>query len=491
MSKVVKMLKYFAKRTYVKRLLLDDRKRRAHLMAEFEGLGPALWDYTINDKGELDLQGIDLMGLARKFGTPLHVVDRCRLVANYEEFVGAFRRVLPKVELGTSYKTNLLPGVLSVLHESGSWAEVISHFELWLAFQLGVPPERIIVNGPGKGRECIKLAVDRGVRLVNIDGREEIPWIVEAAQKTGRRQDVGLRVVTSVGWTGQFGARICSGEALETFKELMAYPEINACGLHMHLGTGIKNVSTYLRAITDVLEFANRLRTELGIKITIYDFGGGYGVPTVRSLSAWDLRMQDMGFHSRMALPDDCPSAEEYARGIKPILKRFHKGFDKDPPLVILEPGRAITSSAQCLLLSVVTVKRSKESRTRLILDGGKNITMPLGWETHQIFPVEKMLAKNVELFDLYGPLCHPADIIDRCKSLPQMEIGDVLAIMDAGAYFIPNQMNFSHPRPSVVMVDKGRVQEIRKRESFCDIVRLDPLVSEGCCNYQQITSEH
>lgn len=477
----IEIAKQVIKSIYIKRLLMQYRRQRKHLCAQFEGLDPELWGCGVNRSGHLTVQNMDTVKLVNEYGSPLHVIDKVRLIQNYQDFIGCFRRYLPRVELATSYKTNPLPGVLSMLHEAGTWAEVISHFELWLALELGVPPNHIVLNGPGKGRQCIEFAVSSGVNLINIDGFEEIAWLSDIAQAKGRRQNVGLRLVTSVGWKGQFGTRIDTGESMDTFREIKQHPELNPCALHLHLGTGIKDVSAYLQAIREVLEFSSHLRKELGIQIEIYDFGGGFGVPTVRTPDAWDLRMADFGHGPRLPMPEDCPPTDTYARGIAELVKQMHPRFSENPPLVILEPGRAITSSSQLLLLSVLVVKRPRELQPRIILDGGKNITIPLGYEVHQIFPASRMHMDASERFDLYGPLCHPGDVIARCKDLPTLHTGDVVAIMDAGAYFIPNQMNFSLPRPAAVLVDGRSVETIRTRESFRDIVKLDSIFYGGC----------
>ena len=109
-----------------------------------------------------------------------------------------------------------------------------------------------------------------------------------------------------------------------------------------------------------------------------------------------------------------------------------------------------------------------------VILNGGKNITMPLGYEYHEILVASKMGEPLTRYYNLFGPLCHPADILFKCKNYPELVPGDILAVMDAGAYFVPNQMNFSNPRPAAVMVDSGREVLVRKRESFEDIIALD-----------------
>lgn len=469
-------IKDYVKLLRIRQLLEVERRKRANLPSGFDGLPPDAWDLSINGNGHLVCGEIDLVEVAHMYGTPLHLINRARLLKDYSAFVGAFRRHLPKVELATSYKTNPLPAVLTTLHRAGTWAEVISPFELWLALELKVAPERIVLNGPGKGRESVDLAVRRGIGLINIDGPDEIPWVAESAQHWGRQQPVGLRVVTSVGWSSQFGTRIDAGESLAAFAQISQHRELAPCGIHVHLGTGIKNVDSYIRAIKEVLEFSRALEAQLGIRITCYDFGGGFAVPTVRSMDEWDGRMISLGFPARMPNPADCPEPADYAAPIARLIREFHPGPDDEMPQLLFEPGRAITSSAQTLLLSVLTVKRPTGGPPKLILDGGKNITMPLGWETHQLLAASRLNEADVESYDIYGPLCHPGDIVMRHKRLPRMRPGDVVSIMDAGAYFIPNQMNFSFPRPSAMMIDGARIREIRRRETNADIVRLDAL---------------
>jgi diaminopimelate decarboxylase len=140
----------------------------------------------------------------------------------------------------------------------------------------------------------------------------------------------------------------------------------------------------------------------------------------------------------------------------------------------MFEPGRALTSQSQVLLLSVIRAKTLGSGERALILDGGRNITMPLGWEFHEILPATRMGIAETETQSLFGPLCHPGDVVGLHRSLPRLAAGDVVAIMDAGAYFVPNQTNFSNPRPAIVGVRDGVVSVLRKRERFEDIVRND-----------------
>jgi len=435
---------------------------------------PAAWDMTVSPAGELCWEGLSLVELAERYGTPLYVISRARLERDYREFLGAFTALYPKVEIGCSYKTNPLPGVIQVMHEIGASAEVISHFELWLALRLGMPGERIIMNGPAKTDKALELAVSSGVRLINVDNIDEVETIDRLAGKYGRKQEVGVRVVTSVGWSAQFGLRISTGHAMEAFKRMKAAGNLVPCALHAHLGTGIKDANVYFTAVSEMLAFAKQLREELGIEMRYLDFGGGFGVPTVRPLTQRDTRLLASGYQIKAPQEGQAPTTAEYAQG---ILERFAGYYDihsPDSPQIIFEPGRAMTSRAQCLVLSVLALKPGDRFSEFAILDGGKNLTIPLGYEYHEAFPVNRMKEPASQRYSLFGPLCHPGDILFNHRDFPKLRKGDLVAIMDAGAYFVPNQMNFSNPRPSAVLVSGNQATLIRERETFEDIVRLD-----------------
>ena len=467
-----------ATRQAVKRVLIRSvharNERDRSRLQQTNGIAPAAWGASINEAGHLVIDGVDLAGLAAESGTPLQVVSRSRLLADYAEFESSFKRLYPKTAIGYSYKTNPLPGVIKVLHDAGALAEVISHFELWLALHLGVAPERIIFNGPGKTCDAIGLAVKRGIGMINIDGFAEIDDIAHAAAAAERKQNVGVRVITSVGWSSQFGLAIASGGAIEAFRKIRQHARLIPSGLHFHLGTGIRDVAIYLQAVRETLEFAQVLRAELGIRITQLDLGGGFGVPTVRPFTEWDTRLT---LNSHPPGPVDVAAAARpahYARGIVELIEQYYPPDADTSPTVIFEPGRAITSSSQCLVLRVLSIKEDPSGVRNVILDGGKNIALPLGYEVHELLAVNGATEPRVSTYNFYGPLCHPGDLHFRSKTFRTLKAGDLVAVMDAGAYFIPNQMNFSHPRPAVVMVDAGRATVVRERESFDDVVRLD-----------------
>ena len=433
-----------------------------------------LWDISSGQKGHMKIQGCDCVDLAKQYGTPLHVIGKNRLEKNYLTFYNSFRKWYPRIEIHYSYKTNPIPGVIRALHEFGAGAEVVSPYELRLALTLGVPPERIIYNGPGKTDDGLSIAVSNNIRLINIDGLSEIETIDRLARQIGHKQQVGLRVITSVGWKSKFGFSIENGDAFRAYQRLNELQNIIPCGLHFHLGTGITNINVYLRAIKETIDLSMLLKRQLGITLRYFNFGGGFNVPTVRSFSKFNKLLGGNYLVQETKVRDSHP-LNEYGRAITELFGRFYPPSLDDPPTIILEPGRAITSSAQALLLKVLDTKPPLNGLVDVILDGGNNFAAPLKWECHEVIHASNMKALPDKFYRLFGPLCTPDDVLFLFKRLPLLKRGDILAIMDAGAYFSSMQSNFCFfPRPPAVLLKDLHHELIRKRETFEDMIAQD-----------------
>ncbi len=422
------------------------------------------------------VEACDCVALAKRYQTPLFVVDRRRLEANYRQFETSFRQFYPRVEVGYSYKTNPLPGVLSVLHGLGASAEVVSPNELKLALELGVPAEKIIYNGPGKTMAGLELAVANRIRMINIDGFEEIDRIADLAARYGHQQAVGVRVVTDVGWVKKFGFSIKLGSAFKAFERIKNHRRLDPCGIHFHLSTGVGNVKTYLTAVKAALRFADQLHQALGISINVFDFGGGFDpLASVHTYSEADNRLVAFGFPVEKPHLREVTALETYGREIGTLMRQHFSGDEGNLPTVMYEPGRAITGNTQFLLLQVLDVKPTPEGVADVILDGGRNVASPTVWEHHQLFNASRIDAREAAYYTFYGPLCTPYDPIYQVKRFAHVERGDILALMDAGAYFVSMLSNFcSFPKPAAVMVVDGHHELIRQRESFWDLYGRD-----------------
>lgn len=438
------------------------------------GIAPEHWGLDTPQAGNLTLAGVDLAQLATDYGSPLHVVDAARLRSNAARFLAVPPGSRSGCEVYYSYKTNPLPGVLAELHRSGIGAEVISHYELWLALRLGVPASRIVYNGPVKSEASIRLAIEQGILLLNLNHREEIATVARIAAEMGRKPRVGLRVAGLGGWAGQFGTPAANGQALAAYEEAIGTGTLDVVGLHAHRGGMIRTEDELTSFAVAVLGFADTLRERLGLKLEVLDFGGSLASPSVRGLHERELKLNRTLLKDLQApRPGSSLGIEAYTGLLVELVTKHYDRLSEPTPRVFLEPGRALTSDAQFLLTRVASLKDGGET-SFAICDAGINVAESCRSEYHQILLVNERWRESTQTYTIVGPICTPGDTLRWAVRLPRLVVGDTLAIMDAGAYFVPFSTAFSFPRPGVVMIDGGQLVQLRRAESFEDLTRLD-----------------
>jgi diaminopimelate decarboxylase len=437
-------------------------------------LPPSTWRLERHTTGALTLDGERLDELVRRHGSPLFVADMTRLESNASAFLRAPPGARGGVEPYYSYKTNPVPAVLQRLHAAGVGAEVISEYEFWLARRLGVPGDRIVLNGPARTPQVLRSAIELG-SLVQVNHREELPLLTELSRSVGKRCRVGLRVVPSGGWGGQFGEPIGSGAALTCYRAMLATPELDVVSLHAHLGGELSSESAARAFASEILDFDGVLRRELGLCVKILDLGGSLACPTTSHYSNRELRL-NRGFGTDL-VPRDPGSVLDIERYVSVLVSMVEERVqleNRERPRIFVEPGRALTGNAQFLLCRVIGLKESgADGVVHAILDAGVNIAEPMRGEYHQIF-LAGPARQGERDYRLVGPICTPMDTLAWSWRLPRLEVGDVLAFMDAGAYFVPFSTSFSFPQPAVVLVDGGKTLVARRAEEFEDLVRRD-----------------
>jgi len=435
---------------------------------------PEHWGLTRTADGALALDGLVLHELGRQWGFPLHIVNARRLRENARRFLAVPAGSQTGCEVYYSYKTNPVPGVLRALHALGVGAEVISHYELWLAMHLGVPPGKIVFNGPAKSREGIRDAVAAGIQLLNVNHQEEIAVVAEEAARLGRKPRVGIRVTVGEGWSGQFGIPVAGGRALAAYEEALRSPHLDVVGIHAHRGGMIRSEAEVASFAGALLDFVDQLHGRLGLSLEVLNFGGSLGTHTVHWLSARDVRL-NRTFHRELppADPAAALSIDRYVATLVGLVESFYAQRQRPRPRIFVEPGRAVTGDSQMLLASVMTTK--DEGATRFaILNAGINLAESCRSEYHQLFPANRPAGQDATVHTVVGPICTPGDTLYWAARLPALETDDSVVIMDAGAYFVPFSTSFSFPRPPIVIVDEGRVTQLRRAERFDDLIALD-----------------
>ncbi|QSQ16860.1 pyridoxal-dependent decarboxylase [Myxococcus landrumensis] len=433
------------------------------------------WGLERHPSQGLSLEGVPLKELVERWGSPLHVVHLAALRRNVERFQAVPPGCTAGCEVFYSYKTNPVPGVLSVLHGLGVGAEIISAYELWLALKLGVPADRIVYNGPVKSEASVREAIAQGIQLLAANHAEELGSFARIAAEVGKRPRVAVRVSTDSGWAAQFGTPIAGGAALRAYAQARASSHLNVVGLHAHRGATIRTEGEFTGFVEAVLAFTDTLHLELGLDLEVLDLGGSLCTPSVEHIAERDWRL-NLTFFRDVPAPDPAQALgiSRYVSLAVEMVESHYARRGRRRPRIFLEPGRAMTGDTQLLLGRVHTLK-SGEDRTWAVLDMGVNHAECVRNEYHQLFHVDRPDAPASRVYTVVGPICTPGDTLYHAKRLPDLVPGDTLAIMDAGAYFVPFATSFSYPQPAIIALEEdGTDRLLRRAETFEDQVALD-----------------
>ncbi len=412
-----------------------------------------------NHPAEVD--GVEIEPLLEQFGSPLFILSEKTLRDNARRLRRAFATRWPKVRHGWSYKTNYLNAVCSILHQEGSWAEVVSEFEYQKARALGVPGSRIIFNGPWKPLPILGQAVSEGAQI-HIDHRDEIHALEQVAKGLDKKLAVGIRLNFDTGYTeswSRFGFNLESGAALDAAQRIASSDWLRLTSLHSHIGTFILDVRAYAAQARIMAGFMEKVEEDTACQIEFLDIGGGFA--SGNALQGY--------------LPPDqpAPSFDQYAEAITGSLleaTRARSAAGKPLPTLILETGRAMVDDAEILVTRVVGGKRLPDGRRAVILDAGVNLLSAAFGYDREVKPLRPLDGIPEETV-LYGPLCMNTDIVRSSVMLPPLNAGDALLIRPAGAYNNTQWMQFIQYRPAVVMVtQEGTLEVIRVADQLAAI---------------------
>lgn len=437
-------------------------------------------------EGRLRLDGIALDELAARYGTPLHVASAATLRARCREFAAALRGYPGRTRIHFSYKTNPVAGLLRILHGEGIGAEVVNGYELWLAHRLGVPGEGIVFNGSNKADGELRAALAEQVGLVVVDGLAELDRLAAIAEQAGRRAPVALRICPDVVPAGmnassatgsrrsQFGLDLRSGEAGEAIHRCVGSRWLRLRGIHCHVGSGIRDLRAFERAAGRAVEVQAQA---IGVGATpdLIDVGGGLGTRASREFTALEmLHYLFSGHLPRAPRPAPEDLVQRYGSTLsRALVAACHRHRIPLPDLV-LEPGRALSSDAQILLLTVGDVRQRPGVGRFALADGGAMTVSLMFLSEHHPVLLANRDAPAEGRTSVFGRLPSPMDVVYRSLPLPRLQVGDVLAVLDAGAYFTSTATNFGGPRPAVLLVEDGGVRVVRRRETFEDLSRVE-----------------
>ena len=403
--------------------------------------------------GELRCDGVSLEEAARRFGTPLYVYSAASVVESYQAYERAFAPIPHRICYAV--KANGSAALLRILSGLGAGADIVSGFELLAALRAGFPPDRIVFAGVGKSEAELELGLRMGIGDFNAESETELMHLAAIAARMGKTARVSLRVNPNIDpkshpyiSTGlrenKFGLDIAL--APEILRRARPHASLRIVGLQCHIGSQITDLEPLGKAARDVAELSRALLAE-GFPLETIDLGGGLGVD-----------------YQEGKPPD--PGA--LAARILPALAGL-------PLLLLLEPGRSLVARAGALLTRVLYRKENGGKRF-VIVDAAKNdLLRPALYQAfHRIEPVAPP-QPGEEAVDVVGPVCETGDFLARDRAMPTVEEGDLLAILDTGAYGFCMSSNYNmRARAAEVLVDGGTARLVRRRETFEDLVRTE-----------------
>src|SRR3954462_5649635 len=408
----------------------------------------------------LQCEEIPLPKLAEKFGTPLYVYSAGAISERHRAFERAFVDV-PHT-LCYSVKANSNLSILRLLARKGCGFDVVSGGELERVLAADrKAAKNVVFSGVGKTREELTAALKAGILLFNVESESELWALAECAGRLRIHAPIALRVNPDVAAethpyisTGlhkhKFGVPI--GEARSLYAKASGMRYLNVRGVSVHIGSQITDAAPFGQAMSRLAELVRELRDD-GHTMNYVDAGGGLGISYQEANTS--------PFFDQVGA---------YAAALTTPLRKLDVHL-------LLEPGRSIVEPAGVLLTSVV-YKKANNGKRFLIVDAGMNdlIRPALYAAFHEILPVV-MRGDNAatEVTDIVGPVCETGDFFARDRELPTAEEGDLLAILDAGAYGMVLASNYNtRPRPAEMLVSGKSAKLIRRREKTSDLLRAE-----------------
>jgi diaminopimelate decarboxylase len=400
---------------------------------------------------------VELAKLAERFGTPLYVYSASLIRERAEAIQHAFRRAPHTVCYAVKANSNL--SILRLLGRLGCGFDVVSGGELERVQRVDKRlTNKVVFSGVGKSRSDILDALRAGILLFNVESESEFHTLADCAAAIGRHASIALRVNPDVSAdthpyisTGlrahKFGIPI--GEARGLYAQAGQSKYLRVAGVSVHIGSQITDVRPFAEAMTRVAALVRQLRRD-GHRIEYVDAGGGLGI-SYEAASPANLAQPLSQYAAALLTP---------LRGLKVHL--------------LLEPGRSIVGPAGALLTQVL-YKKTNGAKTFLVVDAAMNdlIRPSLYQAHHEIVFLNAQPAAPQQTVDVVGPICETGDFFARDRSLPKAKEGDLLAILDVGAYGMSLASNYNtRPRAAEVLVEGARARLIRRRETISDLLR-------------------
>lgn len=420
----------------------------------------------VNQNGNLEIGGCDLVELAEKYSTPLYVIDEATLRGICEDYKDAFADY-PRVNFMYASKALCTSAITKILASEGFGFDVVSGGEIFTVYNAGVDMKKVLFNGNNKTKEELELAIKYGVGHISVDNFLELSMLDKIAKEKDMIVDIFLRITPAIechtheyiktgNLDSKFGFDLSQiDDAVELIKK--EYKNLNLRGLHAHIGSQIFETQVYHDEIEILIKELVRLEKEHDIFLDEINIGGGLGVKYTEN--------------------DVPPSTFKIAEVIINSVKQTCEALGVDFPAIYLEPGRSIISTSGVTLYTVGSQKQVPNGRKYIAVDGGMaDNPRPSMYQAEYVAEIaNKKVETTQEVVTIGGRYCESGDIIIKDISLLKLNAGDVLCIYNTGAYNYSMASNYNKTqKPAMVLVNSGNSDIIIKREPLEDLIKND-----------------
>lgn len=404
-------------------------------------------------------KGNDPEAIASKYGTPVYVYNEEIIRKSMETVEGVITKYPYTANYSVKANTNI--EILKLALDEGLNCDAMSPGEISLLLKAGFPPEKIFFVSNNVSAEEMQFAIDKGV-MVSLDSLDQLDRFgqINPGGRCAVRINPGVgaghseKVVTA----GKKTKFAIAEEDIDKIFEIADKYDLKIVGINQHIGSGFLDPTPYIDAVTNLLRIADRFEN-----LEFIDFGGGYGIP----------------YHK---LDDEKPfPMEDFKTKLEPVLDEFVQRYGKTP-LFKSEPGRYCVAEGSVILSRVQAIKTNSGIKYVGCDTGMNTLIRPAMYDSYHDIEVirnGKVVDRDgnadMETVNVSGPICETGDLIAKGRLLPKAQTGDLLAILDTGAYGYSMASSYnSRPRPAEVMITReGKVVQIRRRETIEDLFRL------------------
>ena len=424
---------------------------------------------SVNQKGNLTINNFDTVELAKKYGTPLYVIDEDAVENNCLRYKRLIEKYFGEGSMPLfASKALSYVDIYRVVNRAGIGIDVVSGGELFTAKAAGFPLEKAYFHGNNKTDKDLSDGLKYGVGCFVADNREELVSLNKLAGEMGKRAKVILRLspgidphthkaVSTGAVDSKFGTAIATGQALEMVKFAISLENIDFAGLHCHIGSQIFDYGPFAEAAKIMVEFVAKIKEETGVKVRELNLGGGFGVRYTED---------DTDFDYEKVLSDIADS-----------LNNACEKYAVERPKILFEPGRSIVAAAGLTLYTVGSFKNITGYKSYVSIDGGMpdNPRYALYQSKYTALIANKAAEEKTVRATIAGRCCESGDLIQEDAPLQPCERGDILAVLVTGAYNYSMASNYNRlPRPAIVSVGKNGDRVVVKRESYEDLIKND-----------------